>query len=97
MNDFDILQQSLAPSTSIDLDSIIGWIVIPSIIITVLITIAFVVYMTRRWRVEKAILEIRDTLKQIQTSLDKPTRQNDQPIMDSPSNNSNDTHYVANQ
>lgn len=45
------------------LNKIIAWIVIPTLVLTVAIIVIYVVHMLRRRKIENAILEIRDTLR----------------------------------
>lgn len=45
------------------LGKIIAWTVIPSIIITIVIVVLYVLHSLRRRKIENAILEIRDSLR----------------------------------
>ena len=47
------------------LNKIIAWIVIPTLVLTVAIIVIYVVHMLRRRKIENAILEIRDILREI--------------------------------
>ena len=68
MQDITSLEQSLT-GTSINTDDIIGtlltWIILPSVIIMIVFIIAVIVNSIRRWRVEQAIFEIRDILREM--------------------------------
>lgn len=55
------------------LNKIIAWIVIPTLVLTVAIIVLYVIHMLRRRKIENAILEIRDTLRDIKFTQTAPT------------------------
>ena len=56
------------------IDKIIAWIVVPSIILTLLVLLLYVLHMLRRRKIENAILEIRDTLRDIKLAQVAPAK-----------------------
>ena len=82
MYDFDALKDTLNSnvSTSVSsgiedqLNKLIVWLVIPSIVLTVLIIVLYTVHMLRRRKIENAILEIRDTLREIKLTQVTPAK-----------------------
>lgn len=56
------------------LNKIIAWIVIPTLVLTVAIIVIYVVHMLRRRKIENAILEIRDTLREIKFAQTTPAQ-----------------------
>ncbi len=54
-----------------------SWIIIPSLIITIVLVVLFIYRSIRRYKLEKAIFEIRDTLREIKLSQQPPASQPD--------------------
>lgn len=73
MEDFSGLQDALSSnvtnsvtsSVQDELGKIMAWLVVPSIIITVVFVVLYLLHMLRRRKIENAILEIRDILREI--------------------------------
>lgn len=71
MDDLDSLQQALSGSVTNSVNSgiqdqlgkLIAWVVVLSIILTVIILVLYILHMLRRRKLENAIFEIRDTLR----------------------------------
>lgn len=67
MYDITQLQQSVTNSVSTNLTKqIMAWVLIPSIVLTVVILVLYIVHAVRRYRLEKALFEIRDLLRDMQ-------------------------------
>lgn len=91
MNDLNQLQELLNGSNSVnsglngfDVNKLIAWLVIPSIVLTVIICLVFIVSMVQRWRVERAIFEIRDTLREMKLAQQHPIDPKPLPSMPPP-------------
>lgn len=56
---------SVNTSIQDELGKLIAWTVIPSIILTIVIIVLYVLHSLRRRKIENAILEIRDSLRDI--------------------------------
>lgn len=73
MYDLDSLQQALNTNVTDSVSSgvqdqlgkLIAWVLIPSIILTLIILIAYIAHIVHRHKVDKAIFEIRDTLREM--------------------------------
>lgn len=81
------LTDSVSSGIQDQISQIIAWTVIPSIIITVVIIVLYVLHTVRRRKVENAILEIRDTLRDIKLLQARPpeSQQNaDDPAVTTP-------------
>lgn len=71
--DYSSLQQTLTDNLTSGVTSgvqdqlgkIMAWVVIPSIILTVIILLAYILHLIHRHKVDKAIFEIRDTLREM--------------------------------
>ncbi len=62
-----------------ELGKIITWTVIPSIILTIVIIVLYVLHSLRRRKIENAILEIRDSLRDIKLTQVTPAEPWPQP------------------
>ena len=88
--DYSSLQQTLTDNLTSGVTSgvqdqlgkIMAWVVIPSIILTVIILLAYILHLIHRHKVDKAIFEIRDTLREMkQAGLSSPaTQPNSSPV-----------------
>ena len=88
--DYSSLQQTLTDNLTSGVTSgvqdqlgkIMAWVVIPSIILTVIILLAYILHLIHRHKVDKAIFEIRDTLREMkQAGLSSPaTKPNSSPV-----------------
>jgi L-lactate permease len=84
MYDLDSLQQTLNTKVTDSVTSgvqdqlgkLIAWVLIPSIVLTLIILIAYIAHIVHRHKVDKAIFEIRDTLREMKLK--------DMPIATSP-------------
>jgi len=56
------------------LGKIIAWTVIPSIILTIVIVVLYVLHSLRRRKIENAILEIRDSLRDMKLAQVSPAQ-----------------------
>lgn len=56
--------------TSSVADQLMGWLIVPSIVITLVFAILYIAHLIHRRRVDKAVFEIRDILRQVQTRQD---------------------------
>lgn len=73
MYDLDSLQQTLNTNVTNSvtagiedqISKIMLWIVVPTIILSVLILVLYVLHVLRRRKIENAILDIRDTLREM--------------------------------
>lgn len=66
MYDLNSIQQDLTSNvTSSVTDQLINWILIPSIVFTVLFLVFYIAHIIHRHKIDKAILETRDILRDI--------------------------------
>lgn len=73
MNDITSLQQTftdtltsnVTSNVQSELEKIMAWVLIPSIILTLAILVVYIAHVVHRHRVDKAIFEIRDTLREM--------------------------------
>ena len=63
----------------------LSWIIIPSLLITTVLVVLFIYRSIRRYKLEKAIFEIRDTLREIKLSQQPPAKQTDITAENTPS------------
>ncbi len=66
------------------LEKLIAFIVVPSIILTVVIIVLYVLHTLRRRKIENAILEIRDSLREIKLAQVAPAKAVTQPSESTP-------------
>lgn len=70
MEDISQLLNSETNSTTADITNqvmqLMAWIIIPSVILTIIVVVFFVLYMLRKRKIENAIFEIRDILRDMQ-------------------------------
>lgn len=82
MYDLNSLQDSLTSGVTDSVKSgfqdqlgkIMAWIVVPSVVLTLLIILLYVLHALRRRKVEKAIFEIRDMLRDAKLSQVLPAK-----------------------
>jgi hypothetical protein len=72
MNDLNALQQLTDHTTSNVTSQLMGWLVVPSLILTLVIVALYITALVRRRRVESAIFEIRDLLKDMKANGQQP-------------------------
>lgn len=65
---------SVTSSVQDELGKIIAWLVVPSIIITVVFVVLYVLHMLRRRKIENAILEMRDILRDMKLAGATPAK-----------------------
>lgn len=83
MYDLDSLQQALRTNVSNSVDSTIDdffgrlfvWVVLPTILLTVLFLVFYIMHILHRRKVENAILDIRDTLRRMEQTQTQPTKE----------------------
>jgi len=61
----DNLTNGVTSGVQDQLGKLMAWVVIPSVILTVIILVAYIVHLVHRHKVDKAIFEIRDTLREM--------------------------------
>lgn len=61
----NLLNGGTGSNGSFDIGQMIMWFVVPTVILTIVVSIAFIVAGIRRWQMEKAIYEIRDLLREV--------------------------------
>lgn len=82
MNDITSLQQTLSDNltssvtTNVqsDLTKLMGWVLIPSIILTFIVLIVYVAHLVHRHKVDKAIFEIRDAIREMKLAQVAPAK-----------------------
>lgn len=82
MNDITSLQQTLTDSLTSnvtsnvqgELEKIMVWVLIPSIVITFVLLAAYIAHVVHRHKVDKAIFEIRDTLREMKLAQVSPAK-----------------------
>jgi L-lactate permease len=80
MYDLNSLQDALSTNVTNSVSSgvedqiskIIAWVVVPSIILTVILLAAYIAHIVHRHKVDKAIFEIRDTLREMKLAGSAP-------------------------
>lgn len=64
----DNLTSGVTSGVQDQLGKIMAWVVIPSIILTVIILLAYILHLIHRHKVDKAIFEIRDMLREMKSA-----------------------------
>lgn len=88
--DITQLQQLLDDSTtgtgtgistsSFDINKLMAWIIIPSVVLTLVVCLAFIINIIHRWKVERAIFEIRDILREMKLAQQPVTSNPPSPV-----------------
>lgn len=54
---------------------ILAWVIVPSVILTIIVIIFLVLYMLRKRKIENAIIEIRDILREMKSQQSAPAQE----------------------
>jgi hypothetical protein len=87
MDQLTSLQQSLSSGnlsgdiSSTIINQLLGWILVPYLVVLALILVLYIMRAVHRRKVDNAVFEIRDMLREMRASSSVPTGDNNEPEM----------------